>query len=191
MIKTISGDLISIGFNKKDAPGEKIVVIPVDTGFTLKVDSSSREPLISKDSIHGKWIIRMKKAGHGTKWIKSHISYIGQNGIGKIGIIKTRDSIFYLVALSELGDRNKASSSEENVKKCLESVIKEYDFGSQGIPLYLPLMGTGRSRAGLTPKKSLELIESFLLEKRGQIHGEINIVVYRKDLDKVDANYGL
>ena len=46
-------------------------------------------------------------------------------------------------------------------------------------------MGTGSSRSGLTHEQSLRLIKSTVLTSDKPINGEINIVVYYKDKDKV------
>lgn len=55
----------------------------------------------------------------------------------------------------------------------------------QGYELYLPLLGSGLSRANLSHKKSLQTIEAVLQLHNEKIHGEINVVIYHKDKTKV------
>ncbi len=186
-INVISGDIISIGFSKKEVCGERIVVIPVDVDFTMKTSSSTANPLIAKDSLHGKWLLRMKQQGITPRKIKNRMKFVGPEGVGRIGVIKRDLTIFYLVALSELTDRKQAHATDENVSLCLDYILAEYDISGQGSPLFLPLMGTGRSRAGLTVSQSLSLIEEKLLGSISKVHGEMNVVVYRKDIGKLEA----
>jgi hypothetical protein len=49
----------------------------------------------------------------------------------------------------------------------------------------MPLIGTGNSRADLTHEQSLRVIKSCILDSDKKVHGEINVVVYEKDRDKV------
>ena len=63
-------------------------------------------------------------------------------------------------------------------------LIKYYDKFGQGAPMYIPLMGTKKSRADITHEQSLRLIKSCILN-RNKIIGDFNIVVYNGDKDKV------
>ena len=49
-------------------------------------------------------------------------------------------------------------------------------------------MGTGLSRAGLSHEESLNVISNLLKLNGDQIHGEVNIVVFEKDMDKVSIH---
>jgi len=49
----------------------------------------------------------------------------------------------------------------------------------------MPLMGTGTSRAKLTHKQSLKLIKSGIFTFEEKINGQINIIVFHKDRDKI------
>ena len=50
--------------------------------------------------------------------------------------------------------------------------------------MFLPLMGTGSSRVGITHQQSLKIIKSSVLTS-DEINGSINIVVYNGDKSKV------
>ena len=52
-------------------------------------------------------------------------------------------------------------------------------------PMYLPLIGTGNSRTGLSHKDSLNLIKHTFMLNKDLIHQEINVVIWNKDKNKV------
>jgi len=56
-------------------------------------------------------------------------------------------------------------------------MISYYDQKGQGYDLYLPLIGTGMSRANLSYQESYDLIISILLDNKNRISGNINIVI--------------
>ena len=64
-------------------------------------------------------------------------------------------------------------------------MLDVYDANGQGYEIFVTLMGTGRSRAGLTHCDSLQVIKSVLSLYGEKIHGTINVVIYPKDRDKV------
>ncbi len=181
-IRLISGDLIALGLNKKLVTGGRIVVIPVDVDFTMRLGDA-----ISKDSIHGKWISRMQKGGVSGRAIKKRIKYAENAGLPKIGKVSCGETEFYLVPVSKLRERNRAESSPEMLNGALDAVVREYDVSGQGIPLYIPLMGTGRSRNRLSLKASIDLIAEKFMGSASGLHGTINIVVYSKDKDKKEV----
>ena len=181
-IRLISGDLIALGLNKKLVTGGRIVVIPVDEDFTMKLGEA-----ISKDSIHGKWISRMQKDGVSARAIKKRIKYAENAGLPKIGKISYGETEFYLAPVSKLGERNRAESSLEMLDGALDAVVREYDVSGQGNPLYIPLMGTGRSRNRLSMKASIDLIAKKFMGFASGLHGIVNIVVYSKDKDKKEV----
>lgn len=51
--------------------------------------------------------------------------------------------------------------------------------------LVIPLMGTNLSRAGLSHNDSLRVITSLFQLYRDKIHGEVDVVIYKGDKDKV------
>ena len=54
--------------------------------------------------------------------------------------------------------------------------------------MFLPLMGTNLSRVDLSHKDALNKIVALFKLYNDQIHGEVNIVVYDKDKDKVSIS---
>lgn len=49
----------------------------------------------------------------------------------------------------------------------------------------IPLMGTNLSRAGLSHGDSLRIITSLFMIYGDKIHGEVDVVIYEGDRDKV------
>lgn len=177
------GDLISLSFNKKLCRSFKITVLPVDDNFVMETSYNTNEsPLIARDSLHGQFIIRMNKMGLSDFDIKKKITYIkGSNGhvIGKILNCQTE---FWLVPISHLGLRNRAESSVGLIEKALDAVIEEYDMVGQGTPLFIPLLGTGRSRVFATNKDALDFICNKVKQKSDFLNGTIHIVLYKKEI---------
>lgn len=203
-------DIMKLRFPKKDKT-KKIVVIPVNTCFDTIVDENLSlydKPLVSPTTVHGLWVKNMIKHGFQVSDIDSAIdNYLSLKGImpikelseqekkrgkrkcfenGTIVVVEGKNNIeFFLLALSEFDENNKAQASKEEVIKCLKKLLEFYDINGQGYQMYITLMGTGRSRAGLTHYDSLQITKSVLSLYNEKIHGTINIVVYQKDRNKV------
>lgn len=193
-ISVIESDLLKIAFNKRYAKGSRIVVIPVNTTFELGVDEpSAKKPRVSSKTIHGKWINRLVSIGYWPDDINKLIakSFKIQNQkikseypigtIAAVNIEEAKDVYFYLLAVSKFDKNNNAHATESDIKKAVKTLADFYCKNGQGYPLYLPLVGTGMSRARLTRRESIELIKNALLANKDMISGEINIVVYEKD----------
>ncbi len=203
-------DIMKLSFPKKKTV-KKIVVIPVNTCFDTIVDENISlydKPLVSPTTVHGLWIKNMVKHGFNINdidiAIDKSISLRGINPVkelsrqekkrgklkcyenGTIAVVEGKNNVeFYLLALSEFDENNKAQSSKDEVIKSLRSLLEFYDVNGQGYQMYITLMGTGRSRAGLTHRDSLQTITSLFSLYSEKIHGDINIVIYKKDRDKV------
>lgn len=186
----------------------KIVVIPVNTTFDTIIDDDPAvdKPLVSPNTNHGRWIKHMLESGKSLSWIDSEISKSLKNrkepiiqifnkqqksrgkleeyAIGSIAIVNYEMTTFYLVALSSFDEKNHAQSSTDKVLACLDNVVKQYD-SSQKYDIYLPLMGNGLSRAGLSDLDSYILIKNYLCLRAYFMHGNINIVVYKGNNDKI------
>lgn len=209
-INVCYADIMKLGFSQKNKT-KKIVVIPVNTCFDTIVDENLSiydKPLVSPTTVHGMWIKNMINHGFQISDIDSAIdNYLSLKGIipikelsqqekkrgkrkcfenGTIAVVEGKNNIeFFLLALSEFDENNKAQASKEEVIKCLKKLLEFYDINGQGYQMYITLMGTGRSRAGLTHYDSLQITKSVLSLYNEKIHGTINIVVYQKDRNKV------
>lgn len=200
------GDLFKI----VDKSEKKIVVIPVNDTFETIIDDDllKDKPLVSLQTIHGQWIKYMNYKGIDYKSLNRRIAtnlkrrnikpnkvYNDQEkargnkesyALGTVAIINgDNNTTFYLLAISNFDDNNKATSTRRNIRNCIDELIDFYDTNGQGYPIYIPLFGTSRSRADLNHQQAFKMIKNAVLTNEKSIHGIINIVVYKKDRDKV------
>ncbi len=96
--------------------------------------------------------------------------------IGTIAVISYKKVIYYLLAISNFDKDNKAHSSKKDLVNSIEKLVKFYDDYGQRYKMFVPLIGTGGSRAKLSYKESLELIFNTLTKNIEYINGEIYIV---------------
>lgn len=82
-----------------------------------------------------------------------------------------------MLAVSSFDKNNVARSSAENIKKALIKLLEFYDVNGQGYDLYIPLIGTGRSRAGLSLQDAYNLITTVLKDNKDKIYGNIHVVL--------------
>lgn len=205
------GDLFKMSFIAKEK-NSRIVVIPFNDTFDTIVESISEKinkPLVSPNSIHGQWIgeycdkmgitveeldARIQKNLE-VQEIKPKKIYTREEkergnlksyDIGTIATIDGPNEVkFLLLVISTFDSNNNARSTKRIVRESVEDLIEYYDSKGQSDQLYMPLIGTGNSRADLTHEQSLRVIKSCILDSDKKVHGEINVVVYEKDRDKV------
>lgn len=200
------GDIFKITSKQE----KKIVVIPVNDTFETIVDDdlAQDKPLVSLTTIHGQWIKYMNSKGIDSKTLSTMISdnlknrkiepikiYTseeknrGNKESYELGTIATingeNNTTFYLIAISKFDENNKANSSRKKIRNCVDELIEFYDTNGQGYQIFIPLFGTGRSRADLNHQQAFKIIKNAVLTNEKSIHGIINIVVYKKDKDKV------
>ena len=189
-------DLMRIAFNDKYIPGKKIVVIPVNTTFDM-VLTNPDEPIqhVSELTIHGKWIQKMSEKGKSSKNLKDLIQLSlqhkfsnndGEYPVGAIAVIKYKDVYFYLLAISIFDEMGTAHSTIELFDSALEQLLSYYNSNGQGHPIYIPLMGTGMTRLNLTHSESYKIIKEKILSRIDKMSGNISIVIYTKDKEKME-----
>ena len=203
-VSLIEGDLFKYGFNNRTKT-KNIVVIPVNTSFethvTRKFERESN-PIISDTSIHGQWLTRAKKSGL-TDLDHRILEGLNQEGIapsklsessntkkscypiGTISVIEDKKSIFYLLAISHFDKNNNAQSSPNDIKMAVKCLVEYHNIHGQGYPLYIPLLGTGLSRAGLSYQDSYEIIKETLLKNSMLIQGNIFIIFPLNELSEI------
>lgn len=199
-IRAMYADLFKIAANKKH---EKIVVIPVNTTY----DTIVGDGVVSPGSIHGRWINKFCAAGHTVNEIDEMIrnDFSARNvnphrvqdvsekpkgkremyPLGTVGVVNDGQTHYYLLALSHFDQNLNAHCSKEELLGVISSLIDFYDKNGQGLPIYIPLMGSGISRAGITPEESLQIISDLLKLNRSKVQGEANVVVYSKMKNQV------
>ena len=71
------------------------------------------------------------------------------------------------------------------IKKAIGGLIDYYDSKGQGYEIYIPLMGTGLSRAFLSNQESYDLIKNALLSSKEKLQGKIHIVIKPELIDEL------
>ncbi len=107
---------------------------------------------------------------------------------GTIAVYEFGDTIFYLLALSEFDENNNAQNSKNELIKSIKSLLVFYDERGQGYNLYIPLIGNGLSRTGIDKKEALETLSMMLSLLRKKLQGDVTIIVYKGDRDKVSID---
>lgn len=106
--------------------------------------------------------------------------------LGTVAMIRGKNnSTFCLLAISEYDKENIAYTSVDDIELCIKSLVNFYNQHGQGYRLIILLIGTNLSRAGLSHNDSLRVITSLFQLYGDKIHGEINVVIYKCDKDKV------
>ena len=205
--ETITGDIFQFGFDNRKKK-KNIVVIPVNTAFdthvTRKLEGNPR-PIVSENTIHGQWLSRMEQSDEDMELLGGRIveslkslgyDYIKvvdhANGnskqfeIGSIAVIETDNAVYFLSAVSEFDEFNNAQSSPEKIDISIRSILRMYDKVGQGYDLYIPLIGTGRSRAGLSIKGAYALLTRSIVENGDLIHGHIYLVLRPEDRNEIE-----
>lgn len=210
-VNVVIGDLFS--FASRRAKRNTIIVVPVnnsfDTVITRKYEVDTM-PLVSDSTIHGQFIDRWIKGGHELSELDDMIShelsskgympldYSAGSGngktacyeIGSVVPITWNNSTVYLLPISEFDHDNVAISSSHYIDKALRSLMGFYNIYGQGNPLYIPLIGTGRSRANLSYQESFDLFIKVITDNQTKVFGNINLVITEDALSKINFKQG-
>lgn len=206
VVDVVCGNVFEI-VKKRKTKEEIIIVIPVNTTFETRFENyigDTAIPLVAKKTIHGQWITHV--LGYGMqiadidRQIENSLRFNGfkkcrvsDNKTGKqdvfpmasIAHVIINDVKYYLVAISEFCIKNKASSNSAHIENALRRLIDYYDENGQGCDMYVPLIGSGRSRTGMTLQESYDLIKTVLQEQQNNIYGRIHIVILPEQIKQV------
>lgn len=189
-IQIITGDIFKYSFASR-RKRKTIIVIPVNTKFDTHLSTileKSTKPVVSGETLHGEWLLRLKKRNMKTDDVKQRITEDlsvhrfnsntdGEYPIGTIATVVYGNTCFYLLAISIFDENNHANSCPQYIEEAIDKLLSYYDYNGQGYELYIPLLGTGRSRAGLSYQEAFDLLKRKLIENASSIHGRINIVI--------------
>lgn len=210
-VYALYGNIMDYAF-KLSVKKNNIIVIPVNDTFETIVESPSEKvsnPLVSPNAIHGRWVtsfcthMNMTVSELNSK-IKENLElqkckaskvYTSQEktrgnlcsyDIGTIAVINgPNNSVFFLLVISKFDSENNARATKKQISEAVQDLLQFYDKKGQGDSLYIPLVGTGISRASLTHLQSLNIIKHHILNSDKKVNGNVNIVVFDKDRDKV------
>lgn len=92
---------------------------------------------------------------------------------------------YLLVGLSYIDSNLNAQTPLLDYVISVQKMIESFDKESQGFPVLLPIIGTGRSRTNLNEREALEyMIEAFKINQN-RINSDIYIVVYESAKNRV------
>ena len=80
---------------------------------------------------------------------------------GTIAQYEYENTVFYLMALSEFDENNNAQNTKEDLVQTIIKLIDYYDKKGNGFDIYLPLLGTGQSRTGVTREEYNEVLKKI------------------------------
>jgi hypothetical protein len=109
---------------------------------------------------------------------------------GSVAVIETDNATYFLIAIAQFDDYNNARSSSDDIDKALVSLLNVYDRVGLGYDLYMPLMGTGLSRAGLSLQESYDLLTEALIQNSSKIHGHIHVILRPEDRKEISIKEG-
>lgn len=208
-VSVIAGDIFGCG-KSWGALGKVLVTIPVDTSFGmgLACGIEKGDPfLVSPRTLHGRFVEVWMSGGNTADELERRIEAeldsagyerdsAGHFPIGSIATVDDGRASYCLVAISEHDTYGNTQSTKADIEAAIASLVLYYDRRGLGYPLLVPLVGTGRSRAGLGYQESFELVLECLLRNRKHVQGEISIVVlpgvFRElDIEKAVIGCGL
>jgi len=198
------GDIFSYGFGNRSKTRKNIIVIPVETSFETSISWKMDEvsfPLVSINTLHGQWLNRWKQTGGSTESLNDHIRTSLQNRnvkmtsyhngkfkvpIGTVVEVDTENARYYLLAIADFDEENHAHAEEKQIRTAVASLMSYYDIHGQGDRMIVPLMGTGRSRVGLSYKESFDLIQSTMLANKHLIQGKVLIIATPEAYEQIN-----
>ncbi len=197
-IQAVYGNIFKYAFSDR-RKRKTIVVIPVNTRFDTHLSTKLENtvyPMISSETVHGEWLLRLEKLKGRIDDIPERIqsdlrcrgsicNSDGEYPIGTIAVVEIGNTCFYLLAISSFDERNHAKSKPKFIEQAVNSLLDFYDINGQGYEIYLPLLGTGRSRSGMSLQVSFDLIKQKALDRTGSIHGRITIVISNDNKDEI------
>ena len=195
----------------KSSKEKRIVVINVNTTFDVMVDEDTvniKKPLVSPTTLHGQLITHLTKRGitreklsedikrnltkvqqlQPVRTIDQNIKLRGELNCyekGTIAAYNYGNTIFYLLAFSEFDENNNAQNSKDEMVRTVTKLVEFYNQNGQGYDMYVPLMGAGMSRTGITKADSLKILRSIFDIYNDKLQGNVHILVYEKDRDEV------
>lgn len=176
-----------------------------DTQVTKKLEGSQR-PIVSENTIHGQWLKRMEQSGVDMKRLDERIAISLENlgyvpiandkdrngkpdqyALGSCALIETENTSYILVAISEFDEMNNAKSNPNIIDSSIKSLLNIYNIFGQGYDLYMPLVGTGRSRAGLSINEAYHLMRNCIINNSHLIQGHVYLVIRQEDRTEIEA----
>lgn len=199
-VKVVYKDIFRYAFRKRSKE-KNIIVIPVDTEFHTHVTRKYEKRELSEvsaTSIHGQFLTRWEQSGEDIDNLPHRIQKNlrispdenGKYPLGTIATIENDSTIFYLMAISEFDENNNAHSTREDIIHCIDALSIFHDRFGDGYDIYIPLIGTGKSRAAVSLQESYDILVDCYKRNQSRIQGNIHIVIQKDFENHVNAEGG-
>lgn len=187
-----------------------IVVVPVNNFFDTQVD----DIVIGKNTLHGQFVDLYKKRyptknlnqeirkalqadnikSSGTYSDRKHVIDDGEDHskaypLGTVARLKEGNLQYYLVVVTEFDEENHIINQPEMYSVILLKLIKQIDKWNSGVPVYLPIIGSGQMGLPLTKQEIVaEMLSCFNMAEHYVAIGGTTILVYENDMKDISLN---
>ena len=186
------GDILDIP-SKHSVNSLSSTVIPVNRCFDTIVD----DKLVARSSLHGKFLSALIANNHFSpeslnRRIQLSLSdepcdiltfqdkpagNLKRFPAGTIVKIDAESKQFFLLGLSRFNKDLKAITSKEDYIVAIQKLIEYCDSYAQGGMVFLPLIGTGLSRVGVTQKDAFSYLYHTIVLNKEHLSFDITIVM--------------
>lgn len=106
--------------------------------------------------------------------------------VGSYANLSINENLNYImIGLSWINSNLNAQTSKSDYALAIQKMIEAFDNESQGYPVLMPIIGTGRSRTDLKEREALEyIIEAFRINQN-KITSDIFIVIHESAKNRV------
>ena len=179
-----------------------LIVIPVNEYFDTLVDNR----VIAKSSIHGQFIERYFSDSNEAQNIiqvelaKLHnpqIAIVHRSSglpqkkyeLGTAISIEREGIKFLLVAFTHFDNNNCAYLEANEIQSVVNKTYNSIRSHANGLPVAMPILGTGLAKIAITPKRMLQyLLLNLEISMPDQRPSEVNFVIYSKDKNKYNLS---
>lgn len=194
-LKIYEGDIFSI---KKG-----VVVIPVNDYFDTLVDNK----VVGSGTLHGMFVNKFRKEhpeiNLDEEIRKSLSAYEYKEkkdrqiegkqykyplaAVARVSV--SPELHYYLLAATEFNWENHPIDQPEKYSYILQKLYKYINTNCSGLPVYIPIIGTGQMGLDLTKEDVLfEMIHNMMLVKPYVTRSGSNIVIYKGDMPEISLN---
>lgn len=184
-----------------------IVIIPVNNFFDTQAD----DIIIGKGTLHGQFINKYSELYKGKNLyaeikksiacdsIKCKATYenrknvIGEHNdayeLGEIVRLREGNLQYYLVVATQFDEDNHVIYEPEKYSMMLLKMIEKINKWNSGVPVYLPIIGSGQTGLPLTKQEVLtEMLMCFEQADKYIALGGTTIMVYDDDMNEISLN---
>ena len=181
---------------------DHLIVIPVNEYFDTLVDNK----VVAKSSIHGQFIdkyfthsndLRAVIDAELTKLSNLQYSTVQRSSglpqrkyeLGTAISVENAGTKFLLVAFTHFDSNNCAYLDVHAIQAVVNKTYNAIRSHANGLPVAMPILGTGLAKIAITPKKMLQyLLLNLEISMPDKRPSEINLIIYSKDKRKYNLN---